>query len=295
MNYVLTGSLGNISRPVAQNLLAAGHQVTVITHSNERVNEIESMGAKALVGSVEDAEFLKKAFAGADVVYTMVPPKWDATDWKAHIGKVGKNYADAIKENGIKYVVNLSSQGAHLAQGAGPVSGLYQVEQELNKLENTNVLHLRPGYFFSNYFASIGMIKGMGILGSNNAANNLMILSDPSDIADAATEALLGLHFKGHSVLYLASDERTPADIAKTIGAAIAIPNLPWVEFTDEQSVEGMIGAGLSEEVAKNYTEMGAALRKGTMAEDYFQNRPASFGKIKLEDFAKQFAQVYQQ
>ena len=295
MNYVITGSLGNISRPVTERLLAAGHLVTVITHSQERVSDIEALGAKALVGSVEDEAFLRQAFSGADVVYTMVPPKWDAADWKAHIGKVGKYYADATRANNVKYVVNLSSQGAHLAEGAGPVSGLFRVEQELNKLENTNVLHLRPGYFFSNFFGSTGMIKGMGILGSNIGAENIMVLSDPSDIADIASEALLQLNFKGHSVLYLASDERTPAEIAKTIGDAIDNPNLPWVEFTDEQSIEGMVGAGLSMEVAENYTEMGAALRGGVMAEDYFKNRPASLGKVKLEDFAKKFAQVYQQ
>ena len=114
MNYVITGSLGNISQPIVTNLLAAGHQVKVITSNKDRVAAIEALGARAAVGSVEDQDFLKTAFAGADVVYTMVPPKWDAADWKAHIGAVGINYAAAIKANGIKWVVNLSSFGAHM-------------------------------------------------------------------------------------------------------------------------------------------------------------------------------------
>jgi uncharacterized protein YbjT (DUF2867 family) len=293
MNYVITGSLGNISRPVSEKLIAAGHKVSIITHSNERANDIEAMGATALVGSVEDPAFLRKAFGGADAVYTMVPPKWDAADWKKHIGQVGKNYAEALKANQVKYVVNLSSIGAHLANGVGPVSGLYLVEQALNSLEDTNVLHIRPGYFFSNYYGSIGMIKNMGILGSNNPAGNSMVLSHTSDIAEVVASALLQLAFKGHSVKYLASDERTFDETAKVLGNAVGNPNLPWVEFTDEQSVAGMLQAGLNEEVAKNYTEMGAAMRTGIMMEDFYKNNAVAWGKVKLEDFAKEFAEVY--
>ncbi len=293
MNYVITGSLGNISQPIVTNLLAAGHQVKVITSNKDRIAAIEALGAAAAAGSVEDPEFLKAAFAGADVVYTMVPPKWDAGDWKAHIGSVGKNYAAAIKANGIKWVVNLSSIGAHMAEGAGPVSGLHRAENALNQLENVNILHLRPGYFFSNLLANIGMVKNMGIIGSNNAAGNTIILSDTSDIAEAATEALLALDFKGHTVKYIASDERTPAEIAATLGKAISNPSLPWVEFTDEQSTGGMVQAGLPQEVANNYTEMGAAMRTGTMMEDYAAHKPTIFGKVKLEDFAKGFAAAY--
>jgi hypothetical protein len=190
-------------------------------------------------------------------------------------------------------VVNLSSIGAHLPNGVGPVSGLYLVEQALNSLEDANVLHIRPGYFFSNYFGSIGMIKNMGILGSNNPAGNTMVLSHTSDIAEAVAGALLQLDFKGHSVKYLVSDERTFENTAKILGSAIGNPNLPWVEFTDEQSIGGMVQSGLTEEVAKNYTEMGAAMRTGIMMEDFYKNNAAIRGKIKLEDFAKEFAEVY--
>ena len=99
--------------------------MSVIGRSKENLKELTAAGAKPLIGSVEDKAFLASAFAGADAVYTMVPPKWDAPDWIAYIRQVGKNYAEAIGGAGVKYVVNLSSIGAHLDQGAGPVSGLH--------------------------------------------------------------------------------------------------------------------------------------------------------------------------
>jgi hypothetical protein len=181
-----------------------------------------------------------------------------------------------------------------MPEGCGPVSGLYRVEQELNKLSDTNVLHLRPGYFYINLYSNIGMIKGMNIIGGNYGDSNAkMILAHPNDIAEAAAEELLNLSFKGHSARYIVSDERTTGDIAQVLGTAVGKPELPWVSFTDEQAYGGMIGAGLPEQMASNYTEMGKAIRTGEMWEDLLNHRPQQSGKTKLEDFAKEFAAAY--
>jgi uncharacterized protein YbjT (DUF2867 family) len=291
MKYVITGSLGHISKPTSEALIKAGHDIAIITSKQENAANIEALGAKAAVGSVDDVDFLIKAFTGADAVYTMVPPKWDATDWKGWIGKIGENYAAAVKASGVKYVVNLSSIGAHMPDGAGPVSGLYRVENALNALTDVNIKHLRPSYFYQNLLANIGMIKHANIIGSN-FGDNKTALVHPNDIATVAAEELLHLNFKGHTIRYIVGDERTGKEIASVIGSAIGKPDLPWIVFSDEQNLQGAIQAGLSEEVAKNYTEMGHAMRTGTFYEEYAANKPA-FSNTKLEDFAKEFAVAY--
>jgi uncharacterized protein YbjT (DUF2867 family) len=294
MKYVITGGAGNISRPLAEKLIAAGHEVTVVGRNPENLKPLTDQGARAAIGSVEDVAFLTQTFTGADAVYTMVPPTMTAPDWKAYIGQIGKNYADAIKAAGVKYVVNLSSIGAHMPEGAGPVSGLYRGEQALNELAGVNILHLRPGYFYTNLLASIPMVKGMNILGSNiSKATDKIILTHPEDIADVAADELLNLRFTGHAVRYIASDERTGVDVAKALGAAVGKPDLPYVEFNDDDTLNGLKSAGLPEEVAKNYTEMGHALRTGAMVEDYHKNPPQQLGQTKLEAFAQQFAAAY--
>jgi uncharacterized protein YbjT (DUF2867 family) len=293
MKYVLTGSAGNITKPLAEQLLKAGHDVTVIGRNAGHLKPLTDGGAKAMIGAIEDVAFLKTAFAGADAVYTMVPPKMNAADWKGYIGAMGENYAEAVKAAGVKYVVNLSSAGAHLPEGAGPVSGLHRAEEALNTLADVNILHLRPGYFYTNFLGSIGMVKHMNIIGSNFGGDGKLVLSHPDDIAAAAAEALLRLDFKGHNIHYIASDERTSADVAKALGLTINKPDLPWIVFSDEQALEGMRQAGLPDEVAKNYVEMGTGLRSGAMAEDYWKHRPQSLGRTKLEDFATQFAGAY--
>lgn len=294
MKYVITGSLGHISKPLAQKLISAGHEVTIISSKENNRNKIEELGGKAAIGSVEDVAFLTKTFAGADAVYTMVPPFFGASNWKEWIGQIGKNYSEAIRANNVKYVVNLSSYGADLPDGCGPVSGLYKAEQALNAVAGINIKHLRPSYFFDNLLANVPLAKNMDIIGSNFGGEDYtLVLTDTSDIAEAAFEELSTLSFKGQSVRYIASDERPTHEIAKLIGAAIGKPALPWIVFTNEQSLEGMMQAGLPEEVARNYTEMGAALQSGIMSEDYWKNRPARLGKVKLEDFVKKFAAVY--
>jgi len=294
MKYTITGGAGHISKPLTEKLLKAGHDVTVISRNAENLRSLTDLGAKAAIGSVNDIGFLKKTFTGADAVYTMVPPNFSTNDMKASIAEVGKNYAEALKTSGVKYVVNLSSVGAHLPDGVGPVSGLYRVEQALNELKNINIKHLRPTYFFSNFLGNVGMVKGMNIIGGNfGGADFKMLLADPLDIAEVAFEELSHLNFTGHSFRYIGSDERSTADIAKTIGNAIGKPQLPWVTFTDEEAYGGMMQMGLPENAAKNYAEMGHAMKDGSMFEDYWKHHPDKLGKIKLEDFAKTFAAVY--
>jgi len=294
MNYVITGSLGHISKPVVQKLKASGHSVTVITSNSSKVKDIEALGATAAVGSVEDRNFLKRAFAGAQAVYLMIPPNWAlAGSWADYQKGVIKNYIEALKTNEIKYVVFLSSIGAHMGKGAGPVDGLSVAEWHLNQLKDVNLKIVRPSYFFNNLMGMIPMIKNMNIMGSNfGSSKEKLVLTATSDIANVVADELLGLKFKGHSIRYIASDERHPKEIAEILSKAIGKPGIPWIEFKDEDALNGMLQNGLSKEIASNYVTMGAALRQGKMQADYWKNKPA-LGKVKLEEFVKEFAIAY--
>lgn len=294
MKYIITGGAGNVSKPLAEKLIAAGHNVTVIARNEEHLKPLVEKGATAAIGTIEDVEFLKQTFAGADAAYIMFPPQYAAAPDLTPYQQQAARYAEAIKASNIKYIVTLSSVGADKPAGVGPVSGLYLAEQELNKLTDVNILHLRPGFFYVNFYGNLGMIKHMNIIGGNYGdANSIMVLSHPNDIAEAAAEELLNLSFKGHSVRYLASDERTTGDVAKVLGTAIGNPQLPWVPFTDAQAYEGLLQAGFPKPMVEKYVEMGAAIRSGKMSEDFVNQRPQQFGAIKLEDFSKEFAGAY--
>lgn len=292
MKITVSGSLGNIGKQLVSDLVAAGQNVTVITSQAERGKDIEAAGAKAIVGSVSDADFLTKAFTGADAVFAMTPPNLGGAGVVANTTAAGKAFATAFKAAGVKRVVMLSSIGADLPHGNGPIEGLYHIEQIYNQLEGINITFLRAGYFYTNYYNDVPVIKGAGIIGSNLPATTLLPLVHPHDIAAAAATALQETA-TGNDIRYIVSDFRPAADIAKVLGAAIGKPELPWVEFTDEQALQGMTGAGVPAEIAQLYTDMGAGLREGKIQAHFEKSGAAVNGRIKLEDFAKEYALAF--
>jgi uncharacterized protein YbjT (DUF2867 family) len=293
MQYVITGGAGNISKPLTQKLLSAGHNVTVIGRSAHHLKPLTDKGAKAAIGSVEDETFVTAAFKNADAVYLMIPPNFGASGWREYQNKIAGIYINALRVNKTKYAVVLSSVGAHMGNGAGSVDGLSDFEKKLATLSDTNVKNLRPSYFMSNLFGMIPLIKGMNIMGGNFGGDNRkLVLVHTNDIAAVAAEELLALNFTGQSVRYIAGDERTTADIAAVLSNAIGKPGIPWVVFTDEQAMGGMLQNGLPQTIAEGYTQLGIALREGTAEEHYWKNRPV-LSNTKLEDFAKEFAAVF--
>ncbi|WP_114790905.1 NAD(P)H-binding protein [Niabella yanshanensis] len=292
MKITVTGSLGNIGKNLIPILTGAGHDVTAISSNIERKADIEALGAKAAIGSVSNSNFLTTAFSGADAIFAMTPPNLGGSHIIENTTNAGKAFAAAIIASGVKKVVMLSSIGADVPSGTGPIEGLYHIEQIYSQLEGVSVTFLRAGYFYTNYYNDVPLIKNAGIIGSNFSDTISIPLVHPVDIATAAAEELQR-PAAGNQVRYIVSDYRPAADVASTIGAAIGKPELPWVAFTDVEALQGMTQAGVPEEIAGLYVAMGSGLRNGTIQEDFVQTAAPVTGVIKLEDFAKEYATAF--
>ncbi|MBO9201279.1 MULTISPECIES: NmrA family NAD(P)-binding protein [Niastella] len=295
MKITITGSLGNISRPLTEKLVAQGHEVQVISSDANKAAAIRKLQATPLIGSIEEYEFVKRSFEGSDAVYLMIPPNFSTPDYKAFTITAGKNYARAIQEAGISYVVNLSSSGSPLA-GQSPLVNYQNLETFLDELPSLNILHLRPGGFYTNFYGSMGLIRHQGIIGNNYGEEVNMVLSHPEDIADAAAKAFSTLSFTGKKVQYIISDTLNGRQIAQILGAAIGKPELTWVPFTDEQLLQGLLQNGFSKDAAQHYiVDMGIAIREGLLAAHYAQHAKEVSGSRNFIAFAEDFARVYQQ
>ena len=299
MKITLTGSLGHIGKPLAERLVQAGHEVTVITSKADRKNDIEALGARALVGSIDDLSFLTNAFTGADLVYTMVPPSPGAFtdpnyDIMAHCTQLADNFAGAIETAGVRRVIHLSSIGGHTSEGNGLLKLHNILETRLGRLEHVDITFMRPTGFYYNLFAFIPMIKRQGFIAANYGGEDIALLVAPADIAEAIAEevAAAPVHRK---IRYVASEELSCNMVAAVLGNAIGKPDLQWHTITSEQMLQGSIAAGMPPAIAKGYVEMYAGVHDGTLQKDYFEHRPASLGRTKLTEFAKAFAAVYNQ
>jgi len=286
MNIIITGSLGNISKPLTKELVDKGHQVTVISSNPEKRKNIEALGAKAAIGSLENPEFLSTTFKGADAVYCMIPFDFKAADQDKYFQKIGDNYVQAIKRTGIKRAVFLSGWTADIVSS-------YNTNDILSQLSSISVTELRPGSFYTNMYGYIDMIKDIGVIMSNYGGEDRIAFVSPNDIATVAAEELT-TSFQGRKIRYVASEELTCNEAAAMLGESIGKPDLKWMTLTDEQMQNGLIQSGIPLQLAKNMVEMQAAMHSGIIFKNYMRNRPV-LGKTKLNDFAKEFAAVYNQ
>jgi uncharacterized protein YbjT (DUF2867 family) len=298
MKIIITGSLGHISQPLTKELVQKGHTVTVISSNPEKQKDIEALGAIAAIGSLEDINFITATFTGADAVYTMVPPNnyFDHNlNLLAYYRSLGHNYAAAVEKSGVKRVVNLSTIGAHLDHGSGILIGAHNVEHILNKLSaGVAITHMRPTSFYYNLYGYVDMIKSQGIIAANYGANDIIPWVSPIDIAAAVAEELV-TPFTGQKVRYVASEELTCNEAAGILGKAIGKPDLKWITITSEQMLSDLEAAGMNPIIAAGLVEMYGSLHTGLLSEDYYSNRPAAMGKVKMVDFAIEFAAAFKQ
>jgi uncharacterized protein YbjT (DUF2867 family) len=297
MKIIITGSLGNISKPLATALVQKGHDITVITSDVEKQTTIEALGAKAAIGSIEDVAFLTLTFIGADAVYCMIPRAnyFDPNlDLDAFTRKIGNNYAEAIAKSGVKRVVFLSSIGAHLKENSGIIQRYNEIETVLNQLQDVSITFMRPTSFYYNLLGYVQMIKFQGSILANYGADSTIPWVSPNDIAEAIAEELTTPP-DGKKVRYVASEELTGDQTARILGEAIGIPDLKWKLVSDQETLDGLVSIGMQPKIAQGLVEMYAGLYNGSLGEDYYRNRPAVMGKVKLADYAKEFGAIYNQ
>lgn len=298
MNIVLTGSLGNIGKPLTIELLKEGHLVTVISSNPERRAYIKALGAKAAIGSMFDVDFLTSTFKGSDIVYLMETMEaagdiFDkSVDFIDTINKIGDNYKTAVEQSGVKKIIHLSSVGAHTNEGTGILIFHYNVESRLKNLpEDVAIKFIRPVGFYINLYAFVRTIKHKGAIISNYGGNKKEPWVHPFDIANVIAEEM-GKPFSGRTVRYVASDEASPNEVAKALGNAIGKSELEWKVISDEELLANWLNIGFNEQVANGFIELQRNMGTGVLYEDYYQHQP-TLGQVKLADFAKEFAAVY--
>jgi uncharacterized protein YbjT (DUF2867 family) len=288
---VITGASGNIGSKIATNLLSQGQGIRCVARTEGKLKELEGKGAEIAAGSLDDIAFLTKAFGDADAVFAMIPPNYMASDFRAYQNIVGASIAEAIEKASVKYIVNLSSQGADLPDKTGPIKGLHDQEERLNRLKDANILHIRPTYFMENLLASVEMIKKMNIMGSALRGDMQFPMIATKDIALFASERLLKRDFTGILVRdLLGQRDISMTEIAEIIDSKIDKPDLKYLQFSYEDTKQALVGMGLSEDVSRLIIEMSTAIN-----ERLIMNTPRTkenTSETSFEDFAEIFIRL---
>lgn len=290
---VITGATGHIGSQAAELLLGRGERVRVVGRTAAGLQRFVDKGAEAAVGDLLDRVFLGRAFAGAEALFALIPPNYTAVDFRNYQNRVGKSIAGAIVDAGVTQVVNLSSQGADLPTGTGPILGLRDQEARLNALPEVNVLHLRPTYFMENLLMNIPLIQQQGIAGSAVRGDVPFAMIATRDIAAVVAERLARRDLVGKTVQdLLGPRDLTLTEATAILGRSIDKPELKYVQFPVADATAGMLAMGLSADVVRLFIEMGEAISERRFAVAR-PRTPENTTPTTIEEFATLFAAAY--
>lgn len=297
MSHIVTviGATGNIGRALSGELLKGGTTVRVVGRDKNKLAPLVQQGADTRVGSLEDSAFVAGTLRGADAAFLMIPPHYEAPDMRADYRRIGASLIEAVKQSGIERVVVLSSVGAGLSAGTGPILGLHDFENALRGVVGLSAVILRPTYFMENHLGSIALIKHAGINGSAMRPDTRLPMVATRDIAGVAAEILSKPTFNDIAVReVLGPRDYSMQEATAILGAAIGKPDLAYVQFSEDDFKQGLQGAGFSADVAGKFVEMNAAFNAGTI-QDTVRRSTSNTTATTLEQFAREvFAPVFQ-
>jgi uncharacterized protein YbjT (DUF2867 family) len=285
--YVILGASGNTGSIIANFLLSKGKKARVVGRDVERLQRFVRKGAEAFTGDMNDAALLTKAFSGARAAYLLLPPITSREDQERESDALAK----AVTESGLRYAVHLSSYGAHVPKGTGPVAGLHSSEQKLNAITDLNVLHLRAAYFMENNLAAISMIQEMGTFGHALLPDLKLPMIATRDVGDYAAQRLLDLDFSGKQTRELLGErDLSMTEATAAIARGIGKPDLRYEHFPDDLVRQALTQMGFSPKKAAVYIEMFEAINAGLLAAQEPRSRenttPTSFEKFVQDVFA---------
>ena len=260
--YLILGASGNTGSIVADSLLLNGKTVRVVGRDARRLQRFADKGAEVFIADWSDADALTKAFNGAHAAYLMLPPAKSRENQEQESTAI----AQAVKGSGVRYAVHLSSYGAQVSEGTGPVAGLHSSEEKLNAINDLNVLHLRAAYFMENNLKSIGMIHGMGVLGNALLRDVKLPMIATPDVGDYAAQRLLHLDFSGKQARELLGErDLSMTEATAVIGRAIGKPYLEYKQLPYDLVEQALTQMGITPAGAAMYIEMYKAINTGVL------------------------------
>lgn len=262
MKIAVTTPTGHIGKAVTNHLLDAGAQVTLLVRFPEKVKEFADRGATVLQGSQDDKDFVTSATQGVDALLWLTPPDFLSSDLREFFNRMGQAAAAAIRANRIPRVVHLFSTGAHLASDAGPVAGHHDVERRLDEVV-AHITHLRPSFFFENYFRQLEPIKKHGRIFMTMSGATRIAMVATKDIAHVAALRLLDHTWTGRTVRGL----HGPADLsfdeaAAAIGRGLERP-VAHMRVPEDQARQAMRAGDMSEHVTEMLLELYRGIESG--------------------------------
>ena len=286
--HAVLGATGHVGSSVLAHLLAAGEEVLAITHSEEKKAELEKDGAIVAVVDVKNSHKLAAVLKEANSVFVLNPPGDITKDSFADELETIHSIVESLSIARPKKLVVESTQGAQEGQQNGDLGTLFELENEVRKLD-IPVSVTRAPFYMSNWDMQLEQAR-KGKIQSIFPADFKMPMASPKDLGKYNAEKLISGNFEDFEIndfngpkLYSAQDVADA--FAKALNRKVEVEVIPedkWVEY--------FASMGFSEQSAISFAEMSRL----AFEHDYDNQNEAVMGETTLDDYIKELCQKEQ-
>ncbi|PSL05483.1 uncharacterized protein YbjT (DUF2867 family) [Haloactinopolyspora alba] len=259
--YAITGATGHVGGATAEHLLAANEPVRVVVRDADKGASWSGRGADVAVADLGEPAALAEALRGCRGVFVLLPT--DPTGSDEDHRRLADHIAEGVAAAGVPHAVLLSSIGADLADGTGPIRWLHHLE---NRLRATGVLltSIRSWHFQEKVEDVLDVAAGSGtfpVFGDSADVPTRMIAT--RDIGAVAAESLLSPPARSEIVDLDGPQytERQVADeLAAVLGTTLQVTTVPRAGWVD-----ALVDAGLPPAFAAELAELYEAGERGIL------------------------------
>lgn len=247
MKIAITTGNGKIGSRVIQLLHNRADIVAAVRNPKDTAN-IESMGAKAIVGELTDQRVLKQLFEDADVAFLVIPTNLMADDYTDYVIKMARGYCLALNEAKVPKLVFLSAVFPEHKNKKGFMRTHGVAEEEFRNHFNGSITFLRSTNFLSNLFYFLSDDKS--ILASPLDLNKPLSWTLRQELAEEAAGQLINSEKGIKSISFRSfGKEYSVAELGQFF--KIHLPSLNLNQITPEQFVDAVKQSGASASFAR--------------------------------------------
>ena len=281
--YTVFGATGNTGKVVTTQLLAQGHEVRAVVRDPRKAEALREKGAELRQADLWDGASLSKLLEGAQGAYVMLPPRTDTPDLIQSERQLTDALAAALQAARVPHVVLLSSIGAHLPAGTGPIATTRYAERVLGQATPA-LSALRAAYFMENWRNALAALPESK-LPSMLELDHAVPMVATEDIGRTAAN-LLRQGPSAPRVVELAGPRTySPRDVAsalsRLVGRTISAERVP-----NQAIVPALTGFGMSARNAELFREMHDGLDTGHIVPEH--GRPQLRGEVGIDQVLRE-------
>ncbi|AYY11692.1 hypothetical protein EF847_02065 [Actinobacteria bacterium YIM 96077] len=241
--YVIAGATGHVGGQAARTLLDRGEPVRVLVRSAENGEAWSACGADVALVDLSNRSAFAEAVRGARGVFVLLPATPPVSDFHAEQRQLADAIADGIGDSAVPHVTVLSSIGADLSEGTGPLVALHHFENRLRKT-GAVLSVLRSYHFHEKVETVLGSVREAGIYPNFGASADVakpMVAT--RDIGDLVAETLLSPPVRSE-IIDVEGPWYTERQVAETLARVLDKPvdvvNVPRDEWVGAMAAGGV-------------------------------------------------------